>query len=285
MTLASQARNNLLSGVVRAARQFSTSGPLLGARILIENPACTVLMEPVNAFGMNQYLVVCNSTLEAAMIDAGDSDKLWKTEMVALEARHQQRQQSEEGEAQSSNDSTIKITKLLQTHAHIDHVLGLAAAKEAYPEAPIHLHPEELPIYENAETMGAQYGLPCRPLPSLKNEVQVLDGDTIAVGNLSFNVLFTPGHAPGHVCYQFISNNTEGKEGDENDEFMFVGDLIFEGSIGRTDLPLCDMADMEASLKRIAMDISPATQLFPGHMGPTRLSAELHSNPFVSRYA
>ena len=54
MTLASQARNNLLSGVVRAARQFSTSGPLLGARILIENPACTVLMEPVNAFGMNQ---------------------------------------------------------------------------------------------------------------------------------------------------------------------------------------------------------------------------------------
>lgn len=79
-----------------------------------------------------RYLVVCNSTLEAAMIDAGDSDKLWKTEMVALEARHQQRQQSEEGEAQSSNDSTIKITKLLQTHAHIDHVLGVLLNPSAY---------------------------------------------------------------------------------------------------------------------------------------------------------
>ena len=101
-------------------------------------------------------------------------------------------------------------------------------------------------------------------------EEEIGEGDEIKVGEHRVQVLHTPGHSPGHVCFYV-----------ESEKLMVSGDLIFEGSIGRTDLPLCDGQAMMASLERIKRDIPRDTTLFPGHMGVTTMGKEIDTDPFL----
>eukprot|EP00947_MAST-08B_sp_MAST-8B-sp1_P002771 g2771.t1 len=196
---------------------------------------------------MNQYLVGCRTSGSAAIIDSGDDEpERWVASAAA------------EG---------LTIEHLLQTHGHIDHVAGLAATKRLLPAAPIRMSELDLFLLDRAVEQGEMFGMPIEVPP---HPDEFLDtADELAVGELTFKVLHTPGHSPGHVCFYEASQG-----------LLFGGDLIFQGSIGRTDLPGADMADMLASLREISKLPGP-TRIFPGHMGETTIDIERASNPYL----
>lgn len=215
-------------------------------RTVLETDALIVKTLPVTPFEMNMYLLGCKSTGDAAIVDAGDSDVARWVEAAG-------------------GDGAIK--HVLQTHGHVDHVAGLADFKEALPDAPVYLHPLDDWIAAAAPAQGLAMGMRCPSPPAA--DVALADGDVLRVGDLEIGVLHTPGHAPGHVCFYLAAHAA-----------LFGGDLIFQGSIGRTDFPGCDADDMRASLRR-ASELPPDTVVFPGHMGPTTIGAEVASNPFL----
>lgn len=212
---------------------------------LIDDDAILVASMPVNMFQMNQYVIVDKTSGLAAIIDAGGEPepflKLIKGANATLQA-------------------------IWQTHGHIDHILGLEATKEA-TGAPIYLHPEDHVMLERAKQQAGFLGIPT-PNPPMPDH-DLVEGQELTLGDQNFTVLFTPGHAPGHVCFY-----------SEAQSLMFGGDLLFRRSIGRTDLPGCDNRKMAASLKRVAA-LPPETRVFPGHMEPTSIGVELRENPFL----
>lgn len=151
------------------------------------------------------------------------------------------------------------------THAHVDHIGGVAAVKRAW-DVPLFLHPADAPLWSAAGMQAAAYGLPFEALPP--PDRALADGDTLRVGSLRFTVLHTPGHAPGHCVLH-------------GHGVAFAGDLLFAGSIGRTDLPLSDPRAMSASLDRVAA-LPPETAIYSGHGPATTVGAELRSNPFLT---
>ena len=150
------------------------------------------------------------------------------------------------------------------THAHLDHVGAVAEIKRTWNVA-VHLHPDDLVLYRRAAEQAAFYGFPLEQ-PDDPEET-LADGEALAIGNARFTVHHTPGHSPGHVV--FLS-----------DRLMIGGDLLFAGSIGRTDLPLSNPDAMDASLQHIAA-FDPDTVVYPGHGPPTKIGIELASNPFL----
>jgi glyoxylase-like metal-dependent hydrolase (beta-lactamase superfamily II) len=203
---------------------------------------------PVGPFAMNQYLVICPGSHEAAIIDAGGDP----APFVAL-----------------AESSDARITQILQTHAHIDHVSGLHATR-AVLEAPILLHRDDRPVYDAAPMSGQMFGIAIDPLPPVDTWLD--DGDTVTVGERRFEVLHTPGHCPGHVCYV-----------DHDARVVIGGDLLFKGSVGRTDLPGSDPALMGPSLSRL-FALEDDYRVFPGHMEPTTIGAERVTNPFLDYF-
>lgn len=150
------------------------------------------------------------------------------------------------------------------THAHFDHVGALAPVLRARP-VPVRLHPLDLPLYANAATSAARWGIqvetPTGPTEALA------EGDTVTLGEYEFEVWHVPGHAPGHVA--FIGHG-----------LCISGDLLFAGSIGRTDLPWCDPKAMLASLMRVTT-LDDGTRVLPGHGVTTTIGQERLSNPFL----
>lgn len=216
--------------------------------VLLENEHIVIVSQPVGPFAMNQLLVGCKRTHNAALIDAGAAPD----DFIRAAADH-----------------GLTITHLLQTHAHIDHVAGLPETKKALP-LPLHLHKEDLPVYQQVPLqakMLPHLGLSIGALPDIDHFYT--DGETISVGELSFEILHTPGHSPGHVCLY-------AKEA----RVLIGGDLLFRQSIGRTDLPLCDPQKMMHSLRRV-MELPDDVMVFPGHMEPTTIGFERRMNPFL----
>ena len=198
----------------------------------------------VGPFQENAYLVVDESRRECVFIDPGDEGaRLVK----AVRA------------------SGATLTAIWLTHAHLDHVGAVAALKREY-DVPVFLHPLDRPLYDRADRQAAAYGLPFEQPPAPDRELA--EGDRMSVGGFTFEVMHVPGHAPGHVVFH-------------REDLAFVGDLVFAGSIGRTDLPGSDPQDMTESLERIAM-LSPELVLNPGHGPVTTLARELASNPFLN---
>lgn len=215
-------------------------------RAHVDHPSLLVVSEPVGPFAMNQYLVVCRRSGQAAIIDAGSDPQPW-----IRRAAHE----------------NATITAILQTHAHIDHVMGLPQTHQALPDAPIWLHEDEEPVYQSIPMQARMFGLPSLQLPPVSNHY--VGQQPVTIGELSFEPHLLPGHSPGHVCLLL-----------QGHELLFGGDLVFAGSIGRTDLPGSDPDTMQQSLRRFLAFDDNLTVL-PGHMGPTTVGRERRSNPFL----
>lgn len=157
----------------------------------------------------------------------------------------------------------LKPEAILLTHAHFDHVGAVAPLVETL-NLPVYLHPADLPLYRNATQSAARWGL---VVPAPPEPVEPLvEGQTLDFG-LGLEVLFLPGHAPGHVGFYRPGH-------------LVSGDVLFRGGIGRYDLPGSDPQALFASLQRITR-LPPETVVYPGHGPTTTLAEELASNPYL----
>ena len=220
---------------------------------MFENNELVILSRPVTNFQMNQSLIGCKNTGEAAIVDAGGPIAPF---MEAAERKG------------------LQIWHLLQTHAHIDHVSGLKESKEKLPAALVYLHPLDLPVYDSVPQQSQMFGVECAlPLPEV--DVNLEDGQKIGIGDIELEVVLTPGHSPGHCVFVNKAH-----------QFIIGGDLLFENSIGRTDLPLCNPTDMEDSIRKLYSipDMTDDCLVLPGHMNVTTLGKERENNPYVKMW-
>jgi glyoxylase-like metal-dependent hydrolase (beta-lactamase superfamily II) len=198
----------------------------------------------VGPFEENAYLAVDEATGRAVFIDPGaEGERL--VEVV--------------------RKSGATLDAIWLTHAHVDHIGGVAALRRVY-DVPILLHPFDQPVYAAGDQVARKYGIPFDVPPAV--DAPLSEGHVLQVGDARFEVLHVPGHAPGHVLFV-------------GPDMIFGGDLIFAGSIGRTDLPLSNPADMHDSLVRAAT-LAPSLALHPGHGRSTSIGDELRTNPFLS---
>lgn len=160
----------------------------------------------------------------------------------------------------------LGVEKILLTHGHFDHVGAVGLLREK-TGAPVYLHPDDQERMLGARRQGMLFGLSVQTPP--KPDHLVADGDTVPFGGLEFRVAHTPGHTPGCVCY--IAGG-----------MAFVGDLIFAGSIGRTDLPGGSYEMLIASVRNKIFTLPDDTVLFPGHGPATTVGEEKRSNPFFT---
>jgi len=204
----------------------------------------------VPPFQKNGYIVGCEKTLQAVIIDPGDEVQM----LLDLVARQ-----------------SLQVQSILLTHAHVDHVTGVPRAKDAL-DVPIYLHREDQFLYDAAPQQAAFFGLECRELPPID---RYYDADTrLAVGEYEATVHHTPGHCPGGVCLAF------GKQGTPKGD-LFVGDTLFAGSIGRTDLPGGDYATLIRSITQVLFSFGDAAIVYSGHGPQTTIGQERRTNPFL----
>ncbi len=157
----------------------------------------------------------------------------------------------------------LRPEAILLTHAHFDHVGAVAPLVEALG-LPVYLHPNDLPLYQQATPSAARWGL---SIPQPPEPTQFLaEGQTLDFG-LDLEVLFLPGHAPGHVAFYRPGH-------------LVSGDVLFRGGIGRYDLPGCDPQALFASLQRLTL-LPPQTVVYPGHGPLTTIAQEIASNPYL----
>jgi glyoxylase-like metal-dependent hydrolase (beta-lactamase superfamily II) len=200
----------------------------------------------VGAFQVNTYLIKDSVTGACAIIDTGESNDL----VERLQA------------LQPSPD----IQMILLTHAHLDHAGALVVLQQAF-DVPTYLPRLEIPLFETLPEQGTWFGAPLMNRPCGRIDHLVDDGDVIELGETTLHFISTPGHTPGQGCYYDESN-------------IFVGDTLFAGSVGRTDLPMGDPALAQKSLEKL-MKLSGKLQVHSGHGPITTLAQELASNPFL----
>jgi glyoxylase-like metal-dependent hydrolase (beta-lactamase superfamily II) len=200
-------------------------------------------------FQENTYLAVCEETGAAVAVDPGaEAGAL----VATVEREH------------------LDLKAVLLTHAHIDHVDGIPVVRAFAPEVPIHMHPADRPLYEAVPQQALMFGLPAIALPVPDREIVV--GEPLGFSpELRFEVRFAPGHAPGHVVF------VAAEEG-----LALVGDVVFAGSIGRTDLPGGDFATLMRSIREEILTLPDEMRLLPGHGPETTVGRERRSNPFVN---
>jgi glyoxylase-like metal-dependent hydrolase (beta-lactamase superfamily II) len=201
-------------------------------------------------FYKNGYVVACDRTREAILVDPGDEvDELLR----AAEA------------------GRLSVGLILLTHAHMDHVSGVARAKRA-TGARIGVHRDDRFLYDSAVQQGLVFGYRLEPPPP--PDFELADGARLAVGDCEVRVRHTPGHSPGGVCLHAGGP-------DVVDTHLFVGDTLFAGSIGRTDLPGGDYATLLTSIRSVLFAFGDAAIVHSGHGPDTTIGRERATNPFL----
>ena len=199
-----------------------------------------------SAFGQNAYLVRCSATGAVLAIDPGGDVESMLASLESMGAR---------------------LESIVLTHAHLDHIEGVAALVERAP-APIHLPPDDRPLYDAAAQQAAMFGYDF-PAPPPADET-LEPGRPVTLGRCQFQVRHAPGHSPGHVILYAAEAG-----------LAFVGDVVFAGSIGRSDLPGGDYQQLMRSIREQVLTLPDETELYSGHGPVTTVGRERVSNPFL----
>lgn len=211
----------------------------------------TVLSLPFNPVQENTYIVYDNDTRECIIFDPGCYTPAEEQKLVATIEEHQ-----------------LKPVKLINTHCHFDHIFGNDFVAKKYG-LKLGIHELETTVLEMGPVTVQMYGLP--PMtPSPPADYFIAEGDTITLGDNTFSVLFCPGHSPGSICFHNAA-----------DGYVIAGDVLFDGSIGRTDLPGGDHQTLIGSILTKLMPLPDNTVVYPGHGGSTTIGKERVSNPFL----
>ncbi len=197
------------------------------------------------AFAENCYILVERESRQAAIVDPGEEAELFLRRLDTERAC---------------------LAAVWLTHSHVDHILGVARVVAA-TGAPVYLHPADRPLYEALPQQGDWFGLTPEPPPP--PDYDLAHGMRLALGGLEFEVRHVPGHTPGHVA--FVGHGV-----------ALVGDALFAGSIGRTDLPGGDAATLLASIRHQLLTLPDETLVYPGHGPETTIGEERRSNPFLT---
>jgi glyoxylase-like metal-dependent hydrolase (beta-lactamase superfamily II) len=208
----------------------------------------TAAMPP---FMKNGFVVSCGETREAVIIDPGDE----VAELLSV-----------------VKDERLTVTMILLTHAHIDHVTGVSRAKAAV-KAPVWLHHDDLFLYEGVADQGRMFGLHVEPPPPVDRFYA--PDERLSFGACVVDVLPTPGHCPGGVCLAIGSASSARRD-------LFVGDTLFAGSIGRTDLPGGDSDTLLHSIRDVLMRFPDDAIVHSGHGPATTIGRERKTNPFLT---
>jgi len=201
-----------------------------------------------NAFQENMYILY-DETKDCIIIDPGCSNK-----------------NEEKVLSDFIEGNGLKPTMLINTHCHIDHVLGNQYVARKY-NLSLFAHELEKQTLLMQPMIAQMYGLPYDPSPQISGFLA--EGQEIAFGNTKLKVLFVPGHAPGHIC--LLS---------EVDHVCIVGDTLFAGSIGRTDLPGGDYDTLISRIQSELFSLDKETVIYPGHGGSSSIGKEMLTNPF-----
>lgn len=201
-------------------------------------------------FAENTY-VLYDETNEAVVIDPGC---LTQSEKEKL--------------ANFITEKRLIIKHLLQTHCHLDHVFGSAYVKRKYG-VKMYIHRGDLPVLAAVESRAPVWGI--QGYEPVEADAFLEEGDVIYFGNAQLDVIYVPGHAPGHVAFV---NHAQ--------KFMVSGDVLFRGSIGRYDFPLCNYDDLMQSIETKLMALDDDYVVYPGHNEPTTIGHERLTNPFLN---
>lgn len=204
-----------------------------------------IIALPNGQFAENCYLLGDTGTREAVIIDPGEESAKFLAELSAKGWR---------------------LQAIWLTHAHIDHIMGVGAVQRA-TGAPIHLHPLDRPIYDALPQFGSWMGMRLEPAPPPQFELG--PGQVLRVGMTDFTVRFTPGHSPGSVSFH-------------GPGMIFGGDVLFNGSVGRTDLPGGDSATLMTTIQSEFLSLPDSTVIHSGHGPQTTVGVERLTNPFLT---
>jgi len=209
----------------------------------------------VPPFMKNGFTLGCEETREGVIVDPGDE----VDELLAAAERHR-----------------LDVKAILLTHAHLDHVTGVARAKQALG-VPVWLHRDDNFLYERVVQQGQMFGLPVDPQPPIDHFYDPSTQQPLRFGRYDVRVLHTPGHCPGGVCLAI----SKGAEDTKELPTLIVGDTLFAGSIGRTDLPGGDMETLLRSIREVLFSFPDDCVVWSGHGEPTTIGREKRTNPFL----
>lgn len=201
----------------------------------------------MGAFAENTYILLCKGTKAAAVVDPGGEVE---TLVKALES-----------------ESAV-VTHLIFTHCHIDHIYGAEGLKAAYPGAKVCYHAQEKAVIEAIPDMCRMFNVPVGRMPAC--DVDLSTEAEFNVGRLQVRSIFTPGHTPGSVCFWIAE-----------EKLCFTGDLLFKGSVGRTDFEGGSGTDLRSSLDRLLGVLPDDTHILPGHGKFTDLGSERRNNFYL----
>jgi len=202
-----------------------------------------------NPFSENTY-VLYDDTRECVIIDPGCYSPAEEEQLTDF-----------------ISSKNLKPVRLINTHCHIDHVMGVPFVTSKYGLS-LEMHEGELTVLRFADQSAMMFGTPVGPIPEPGGFIR--EGDSLTFGNTTLDVLFTPGHSPASICFY----ESKGKQ-------LISGDVLFKGSIGRTDLPGGDYETLMTSIFDKLMTLDDDVNVYPGHMDSTTIGEERKHNPFI----